>query len=87
MYYVVFCRVFRAVSSSLTIQRRVIVVLLRGVPANGRPGEREIYSSQSKLDGKYSLESTDPRKSEIRAPPQPLSYLMPISINTLFYNK
>jgi len=30
------------------------------------------------LDGKYSLESTDPRESEIRAPPQPLPYLMPI---------
>jgi len=30
------------------------------------------------LEGKYSLESTDPRESEIRAPPQPLPYLMPI---------
>ena len=26
------------------------------------------------LEGKYSLESTDPRESEIRAPPQPLPY-------------
>jgi len=25
---------------------------------------------QSKLEGKYSLENTDPRESEIRAPPQ-----------------
>jgi len=33
---------------------------------------------QLKLEGKYSLESTDPRESEIRAPPQPLPYLMPI---------
>ena len=32
-----------------------------------------------RLEGKYSLESTDPRESEIRAPPQPLPYLMPIS--------
>jgi len=39
------------------------------------------------LEGKYSLESTDPRESEIRAPPQPLPYLMPIPPNTLFYNK
>ena len=35
------------------------------------------------LEGKYSLESTDLRKSEIRAPPQPLPYLMPIPPNTL----
>jgi len=40
-----------------------------------------------KLEGKYTLESTDPRESEIRAPPQPLPYLMPIPPNTLFYNK
>jgi len=31
-----------------------------------------------KLEEKYSLESTDPRESEIRAPPQPLPYLMSI---------
>ena len=37
-----------------------------------------------KLEGKYSLESTDPRESEIRTPPQPLPYLMPIPPNTLF---
>ena len=37
-----------------------------------------------KLEGKYSLESTDPRESEIRAPPQPLPYLIPIPPNTLF---
>jgi len=42
---------------------------------------------QCKLEGKYSLESTDPRESEIRATPQPLPYLMPIPANTLFYNK
>ena len=40
-----------------------------------------------KLEGKYSLESTDPCESEIHAPPQPLPYLMPIPPNTLFYNK
>jgi len=40
-----------------------------------------------KLEGKYSLESTDPRESEICALPQPLPYLMPIPPNTLFYNK
>jgi len=39
------------------------------------------------LEGKYSLESTDPRESEIRAPSQPLPYLMPISPNTLFITK
>jgi len=39
------------------------------------------------LEEKYSLESTDPRESEIRALPQPLPYLMPIPSNTLFYNK
>ena len=36
------------------------------------------------LEEKYSLESTDPRESEIRAPPQPLLYLMPIPPNTPF---
>ena len=41
----------------------------------------------TKLEGKYSLESTDPRESEIRAPHQPLPYLMPIPPNTLFYKK
>ena len=40
-----------------------------------------------KLEGTYSLESTDPRESEIRAPPEPLPYLMPIPPYTLFYNK
>jgi len=34
--------------------------------------------SHLKLEGKYSLESIDPRESEIRAPLQPLPYLMPI---------
>jgi len=42
---------------------------------------------QTKLEKKYSLESTDPRESEIRAPPQPIPYLMPILPNTLFYKK
>ena len=37
-----------------------------------------------KLNGKYSLESTDPRESEIRAPPQPLPYLMPIPPTRFF---
>jgi len=32
----------------------------------------------------YSLESTDPRESEIRAPSQPLPYLKLIPPNTLF---
>ena len=35
----------------------------------------------------YSLESTDPHESEIRAPPQPLQYLMPIPPNMRSYNK
>ena len=39
------------------------------------------------LEGKYSVESTDPRESEIRALPQPLPYLMPIPPNTLFITK
>ena len=42
---------------------------------------------QSKLEGKYSLESTDPRESEIRAPPQPLPYLMPIPPTRFLYQK
>ena len=45
------------------------------------------FTAISILEGKYSLESTDPRESEIRALPQPLPYLMPIPPNTLFYNK
>jgi len=53
-----------------------------------RAGNRGITAeNMEKLEGKYSLESTDPRESEIRAPPQPLPYLMPIPTNTLFYNK
>jgi len=40
-----------------------------------------------KLEGKYSLESTDPRESEIRAPHQPLPYLIPIPPQHAFYNK
>jgi len=43
--------------------------------------------SHAELEGKYSLESTDTRESEIRASPQPLPYFMPIPPNTLFYNK
>jgi len=39
------------------------------------------------LEGKYSLESTDPRESEIRAPPQPLPYLMPIPPTRFFITK
>jgi len=46
-------------------------------------GER----AHNKLEGKYPLESTDPRESEIRAPPQPLPYLMPIPPTRFFYNK
>ena len=41
-------------------------------------------SRKSELEGKYSLESTDPRESEIRAPPQPLPYLMPIPPTRFF---
>ena len=41
-----------------------------------------VHSPQ--LEGKYSLESTDPRESEIRAPPQPLPYLMPIPPTRFF---
>jgi len=48
---------------------------------------RRRYDSKIELEGKYSFESTDPRESEIRAPPQPLPYLTPIQPNTLFYNK
>jgi len=40
-----------------------------------------------RLEGKYSLESTDPRESEIRAPPQPLPYLMPIPPTRFFTTK
>ena len=39
---------------------------------------------QVQLEGKYSLESTDPRESEIRAPPQSLPYLMPIPPTRFF---
>ena len=40
--------------------------------------------TNTQLEGKYSLESTDPRESEIRAPPHPLSYLMPIPPTRFF---
>jgi len=46
-------------------------------------GER----AHNKLEGKYPLESTDPRESEIRAPPQPLPYLMPIPPTRFFITK
>ena len=42
---------------------------------------RDAVGYSLKLERKYSLESTDPRESEIRAPPQPLPYLMPIPPN------
>ena len=42
---------------------------------------------QALLEGKYSLESTDPCESEIRAPPQPLPYLMPIPPTRFFITK
>jgi len=45
---------------------------------------RHKKGKQWQLEGKYSLESTDPRESEIRTPPQPLPYLMPIPPNTPF---
>ena len=44
-------------------------------------------NSLNKLEGKYSLESTDPRESEIRAPPEPLPYLMPIPPTRFLNNK
>ena len=47
----------------------------------------KIKTVHLKLEGKYSLESTDSRESEIRALPQPLPYLMPIPPDTLFYNR
>ena len=40
-----------------------------------------------KLEGKYSLESIDPRESEIRAPLQPQPYLMPIPPTRFFITK
>jgi len=43
--------------------------------------------SHLKLEGKYSLESIDPRESEIRAPLQPLPYLMPIPPTRFFITK
>ena len=43
--------------------------------------------TKTNLEGKYSLESTDPRKSEIRTPPQPLPYLMPIPPTRFFITK
>ena len=48
---------------------------------------RNEHRNKSKLEVKYSLESTDTRESEIRAPPQPLPYTMPIPPNTLFTTK
>jgi len=48
---------------------------------------RPRHTKHIEQEGKYSLESTDFRESEIRAPPQPIPYLMPIRPNTLFYNK
>ena len=42
------------------------------------------HKTIEKLEGKYSLESTDPRESEIRAPPEPLQYLMPIPPTRFF---
>jgi len=46
-----------------------------------------VAANNSKLEGKYSLESTDPSESEIRAPPQPLPYLMPIPPTRFFITK
>jgi len=40
-----------------------------------------------KLEGKYSLESKEPHESEIRAPPQPLPYLMPTPPTRFFITK
>ena len=39
---------------------------------------------QCELEGKYSLESTDPRESEIRAPPQLTIALKPGPILSVF---
>jgi len=57
------------------------------LPVNMRVLHTSLFTKkrqQHKLEGKYSLESTDPRESEIRAPPQPLPYLMPIPQTDFF---
>jgi len=41
----------------------------------------------AELEAKYSLESTDPRESEIREHPQSLPYLMPIPPTRFFITK
>jgi len=52
-----------------------MVSVYDGIPyqVKQRAGRRGITAEnmEKKLHGKYSLESTDPRESEIRAPPQP----------------
>ena len=54
----------------------------------GQRSDRGRLKNIAELEGKYSLESTDPREREIRAPPQPLPYLiMPIPPTRFFYNK
>jgi len=44
------------------------------------------YKNIFKLDGKYSLESTDPRESEIRAARQ-LTIALKLSCYLFFYRK
>jgi len=80
------------VVAGVATRDRPIFDLHRGRPLLTTPQSFDkcfIFSLQFiiQLEGKYYLESTDPRESEIRAPPQPLPYLMPIPPNTLFYNK
>ena len=60
-------------------------MLLRGYPENGyRAAKFVLMDANVTIEGKYSVESTDPREIEIRAPPQPLPYLMPIPPTRFF---
>ena len=91
--YVPIHNVHRFVPTSHRPIRRDWTVQIRGVGAvkNRRLWMCSIFKFSTadsfKLEGKYSLESTDPRESEIRAPPQPPPYLMPIPPTCFFYNK
>jgi len=49
--------------------------------------KEEDFAFYIKLEGKYSLESTEPCESEIRAPPQPLTYLMSIPPTRFYITK
>jgi len=64
-----------------------LVLILNDSNQNQSRNKAFVAKKTRTLEGKYSLESTDPRESEIRAPPQPLPYLMPIPPTRFFYNK